>query len=174
MNKNLLKRIASVATELDQFGFTREAKSLDAIFMKLANESFYVPRNKGIKQVIELFEKLGYDKYTKKLTENLNFINQEPSVYEDTIDFMGINFEDPLDFVDFVSDEYKKLRGAGKKPGMPKLPPFFGPEKPKERPVEIDEDKFDEADMFPFMGESGYPDGSEYGNQEFREDIDYF
>ena len=38
MNKNLLKRIASVATELDQFGFTREAKSLDLILLKLAQE----------------------------------------------------------------------------------------------------------------------------------------
>ena len=38
MNKNLLKRIASVATELDQFGFTKEAKSLDLILLKLAQE----------------------------------------------------------------------------------------------------------------------------------------
>lgn len=40
MNKNLLKRIASVATELDQFGFTREAKSLDLILLKFAQEEY--------------------------------------------------------------------------------------------------------------------------------------
>ena len=39
MNKhNLLKRIASVATELDQSGFTKEAKNMDLILLKLAQE----------------------------------------------------------------------------------------------------------------------------------------
>ena len=36
MDKNMLKRIASVATELDKSGFTKEAKSLDLILLKLA------------------------------------------------------------------------------------------------------------------------------------------
>ncbi len=39
MNKhNLLKRLASVATELDQSGFIREAKNMDLILLKLAQE----------------------------------------------------------------------------------------------------------------------------------------
>ena len=97
MNKNLLKRIASVATELDQFGFTREAKSLDLILLKLAQE-----------------------------------------------EMEGFEMDDS------------------------------GPEKDEKPENYFDEDEFDEADMFPFMGESGYPDGSEYGNQEYPEDIDYF
>jgi hypothetical protein len=37
--KNLLKRIASVATELDYAGLTKEAKALDNIMLKLANEN---------------------------------------------------------------------------------------------------------------------------------------
>ena len=44
MNKhNLLKRIASVATELDQSGFTKEAKSLDLILLKLAQSPVAAP-----------------------------------------------------------------------------------------------------------------------------------
>ena len=38
MNKNLLKRIASVATELDMKGFTKEAKTVDLMLLKLAQE----------------------------------------------------------------------------------------------------------------------------------------
>ena len=43
MNKNLLKRIAAVATELDQSGFTKEAKSLDLILLKLAQSPVAAP-----------------------------------------------------------------------------------------------------------------------------------
>jgi len=44
MNKhNLLKRIASVATELDVKGFTKEAKSLDLILLKLAQSPVAAP-----------------------------------------------------------------------------------------------------------------------------------
>ena len=38
MNKSLLKRIASVATELDMKGFTKEAKTVDLMLLKLAQE----------------------------------------------------------------------------------------------------------------------------------------
>lgn len=97
MNKNLLKRIASVATELDQSGFTREAKSLDLILLKLAQE-----------------------------------------------EMEGFKMDDS------------------------------GPEKDKEPENYFDEDEFDEADMFPFMGDFDLGDGNGYGNQEYPEDIDYF
>jgi len=97
MNKNLLKRIASVATELDQFGFTREAKALDLILLKLAQEKME-----------------------------------------------GFKMDDS------------------------------GPEKDKEPENYFDEDEFDEADMFPFMGDFDLGDGNGYGNQEYTEDIDYF
>lgn len=43
MNKNLLKQIASVATELDVKGFTKEAKSLDLILLKLAQSPVAAP-----------------------------------------------------------------------------------------------------------------------------------
>ncbi len=44
MNKhNLLKRIASVATELDQSGFTKEAKNMDLILLKLAQSPVAAP-----------------------------------------------------------------------------------------------------------------------------------
>jgi len=36
MNKTLLKRIASVATELDYAGFTKEAKYMDSVLLKLS------------------------------------------------------------------------------------------------------------------------------------------
>ena len=38
MNKTLLKRIASVATELDYAGFTKEAKYMDSVLLKLSQE----------------------------------------------------------------------------------------------------------------------------------------
>jgi len=37
MNKTLLKRIASVATELDYAGFTKEAKYMDSVLLKLSH-----------------------------------------------------------------------------------------------------------------------------------------
>ena len=40
MNKSLLKRIASVATELDMKGFTKEAKTVDLMLLKLAQEEY--------------------------------------------------------------------------------------------------------------------------------------
>jgi hypothetical protein len=39
MNKyNLMKKLASIATELDSAGFNVEAKTIDTIFVKIAND----------------------------------------------------------------------------------------------------------------------------------------
>ena len=117
MNKNLLKRIASVATELDQSGFTKEAKSLDLILLKLAQSPVAAPGSdddggyNGVKEVIEFLERMGESNYNiKKVQEGLNFINEEPYVHNYKIHFMGEKFDNSHDFYNFLADEYRKRK----------------------------------------------------------------
>ena len=119
MNKhNLLKRIASVATELDQSGFTKEAKNMDLILLKLAQSPVAAPGSdddgggyNGVKEVIEFLERMGESNYNiKKVQEGLNFINEEPYVHNYKIHFMGEKFDNSHDFYNFLADEYRKRK----------------------------------------------------------------
>jgi hypothetical protein len=57
MNKhNLLKRIASVATELDMKGFTKEAKHLDSMLLRLAMDDDMPEIEKSIDSVTPTFQ----------------------------------------------------------------------------------------------------------------------
>ena len=57
MNKhNLLKRIASVATELDMKGFTKEAKHLDSMLLRLAMDDDMPEIEKSIDSVTQTFQ----------------------------------------------------------------------------------------------------------------------
>ena len=119
MNKhNLLKRIASVATELDVKGFTKEAKNMDLILLKLAQSPVAAPGSdddgggyNGVKEVIEFLERMGESNYNiKKVQEGLNFINEEPYVHNYKIHFMGEKFDNSHDFYNFLADEYRKRK----------------------------------------------------------------
>ena len=117
MNKNLLKQIASVATELDVKGFTKEAKSLDLILLKLAQSPVAAPGSdddggyNGVNEVIEFLEKMGESNYNiQKVKEGLNFINEEPYVHNYKIHLMGQKFDNSHDFYNFLADEYLKRK----------------------------------------------------------------
>jgi hypothetical protein len=57
MNKhNLLKRIASVATELDMKGFTKEAKHLDSMLLRLAMDDDMPEIEKSVDSVTPTFQ----------------------------------------------------------------------------------------------------------------------
>ena len=57
MNKhNLLKRIASVATDLDMKGFTKEAKHLDSMLLRLAMDDNMPEIEKSIDSVTPTFQ----------------------------------------------------------------------------------------------------------------------
>jgi hypothetical protein len=72
---NLLKRIASVATELDMKGFTKEAKHLDAMLLKLASENMefddsvppfdkeFLNDNKPLQDARDLIESIPFQLY---------------------------------------------------------------------------------------------------------------
>ena len=143
MNKhNLMRRVASVATELDVKGFTKEAKELDSILLKLANSAmeFDDEYDRGVRDVIRFYREMGEDeKKIKTLISTLSNTDFRSimKVVGDSV-FIGKNKIDSID--DLI--EYVKPR----------------------------EDEFDEADMYPYMGDSGYDDGDGYGNQEYHDD----
>ena len=99
MNKNLLKRIASVATELDQSGFTREAKNMDLILLKLAQEEmegFEMDDSGDDEYAKAYFQKYPdaprtYEEGYKRQKDNFNTptVNTPPANTKQTDDFQS-------------------------------------------------------------------------------------
>jgi len=74
--KNLLIKIASIATELDYTGFTKEAKQMDLILLKLANENSNEKEfKKHYKSLFDTIFKLLINKVELLETERYKFGN---------------------------------------------------------------------------------------------------
>ena len=137
-----MRRVASVATELDVKGFTKEAKHLDSILLKLANSAmeFDDEYERGVRDVIRFYREMGEDEEKiKTLISTLSNTDFRSimKVVGDNV-FIGKNKIDNIeDLIEYV--------------------------KPKE-------DEFDMSDYEMFMGDSGYDDGDGYGNQEYHDD----
>lgn len=83
--KNLLKRIASVATELDYAGFTKEAKQMDSILLKLANENSNEKEFKNhYKSLFDTIFKLLINKVELLETERYKFGN-DPILFQENL-----------------------------------------------------------------------------------------
>ena len=126
MNKhNLLKKIASVATELDMKGFTKEAKHLDVMLLKLASENMefddsvppfdeeFLNENKPLQDARDLIESIPFQllRYLSNRVHNLRIDLDGIIKYIERVKNEGMD-EMIQDEVEWLENEFLKYREA--------------------------------------------------------------